>query len=190
MKRRKFLRNSIAFSVLSLGGISAFQFYQQSLLKEPTENDYSYQFLNQQDRILLEVLIPVFVANMEPSEKSSIESVLHNIDNAIIHLSVITRSELRELFDLLNSAFGRTVFASVWLNWQSASSQSVSLFLTEWRNSQLDLLEIAYKGLHKIIIGSYFAEENTWQNIGYSGPPIVAAAYPLNIISAAEKVED
>jgi len=174
MNRRKFIRNMISTSILSLGGVSAYQYYQQTLLTPAQNNDFNYQFLNEQDRILIEVLIPVFIADMPFQKPIQSALVANNIDSAITLLPERIQEELRELFNLLGSAFGRLVFANVWLNWQSASLQTIDKFLVDWRESSFDLLQIAYKGLHKIIIGSIYSEESTWSAIGYSGPPLLA----------------
>jgi hypothetical protein len=174
MKRRSFLRNVISASVLSLGGVSAFQYYQQSQLKPVEEDDFSYEFLTEQDRILLEVLIPVFVSGLSLNKQVPLTTVTQNIEAAIVRLPRRTQVELRELFELLASIFGRLMLANVWLNWQSASPESIDKFLGDWRDSSIDLLQTAYKGLHKLIIGSVYAESNIWQQIGYSGPPVIS----------------
>ncbi len=181
MKRRFFVKKTLATSVFALGGVSAFQFYQQSLLSYPesdisSSEPFDYQFLNSDDRLVLAVLIPVMVSNLsnqsaQTQSSPSIDIINQNIDQAIAQLALRTQKELRDLFDLLNSAFGRVVLAQVWLNWQSAGPQKVDQFLTEWRESSLELLQIAYKGLHKLIIGSAYAEDFLWPAIGYPGPP-------------------
>ncbi|MDQ7050231.1 MAG: hypothetical protein Q9M92_12125 [Enterobacterales bacterium] len=181
MKRRSFVKNTLATSVFALGGVSAFQFYQQSLLSYPKSDNssaerFNYQFLNADDRLVLTVLIPVMVSNLSnlaetAQSNSNIDLINQNIDQAIAQLALRTQKELRDLFDLLDSAFGRVVLAQVWLNWQSAGSKKVDQFFTEWRDSSLELLQIAYKGLHKLIIGSAYAEDFLWPAIGYPGPP-------------------
>jgi len=171
MKRRSFLKNTISASVISLGGITAFQFYQQSQLEMPDVRGKTFTFLTEPDLIVLQVLVPVFVTGLALNKNSTVNVILENIDQAIIRLPIRTQTELRELFDLLGSALGRVMLANVWLNWQKASSESVAKFLTEWRNSRMDLLKIAYKGLHKLIIGSVYSEAHNWSQLGYSGPP-------------------
>jgi len=173
MKRRSFLSNVVSVSVLSLGGVAAFQYYQQSQLVDVQEDDFDYQFLTEQDRILLEVLIPVFVSGLKLSDRVPVNRVTQNIESAIVRLPRRTQLELRELFDLLASVFGRLMLANIWLNWQSASASSLDQFLSNWRDSSIDLLNIAYKGLHKLIVGSVYAEPDVWSEIGYAGPPII-----------------
>jgi len=177
MKRRTFIRNMISTTVLTIGGVTAFQYYQQSQLKSAKASSFDYQFLSEHDRILLGVLVPVFVSVNSFDKPVPLNPVLKNIDAAVIRLSLTTQKELRELFDLLGSGLGRLMLANVWLNWQAASSESVDLFLTDWRESSLELLQIAYKGLQKLIIGSVYSEENAWSNLGYSGPPSIDTSW-------------
>jgi len=176
MNRRKFIRNIVSTSILSLGGISAYQYYQQTQLVPPKKDDFNYKFLTENDRVLLEVITPVFLSGMSYQQSVKLNIIFQNIDSAIIRLSMQTQEELRDLFNLLASAFGRLTLANIWLNWQSASSESVDLFLTEWRDSHLDLLQTAYRGLHKLIIGSVYSEEHSWSTIGYAGSPKIKFA--------------
>ena len=173
MKRRRFLKNTISTTLLSLGGVSAFQFYQQSKLMLPQDEQFEYRFLTQEDRLLLEIIVPIFVTGLNLSKNAALSTIIHNIDSTIVRISIKSQSELRELFDLLGTGFGRLMIANVWLNWQSASSDSLQEFISGWRNSRLELLKIAYRGLHKLIIGSVYAEASQWQEIGYPGPPSI-----------------
>jgi len=183
MKRRSFLKNTISTTLLSLGGVAAFQFYQQSKLIPPQDDKFEYRFLTQDDRLLLEIIVPIFVAGLDLSKHTDLATIIQNIESTILRISIKSQSELRELLDLLATGFGRLMFANVWLNWQSASSDSLQGFILDWRDSRLELLKIAYRGLHKIIIGSVYAEANHWHKIGYSGPPeigIIGQAGVLN----------
>jgi len=101
----------------------------------------------------------------------NLERSITNIDSAIIRLPKRTQTELRELFDLLGSGVGRLVMTGVWLNWQKTNDKQVLEFMSDWRESSLTLLQQAYVGLHKMIIGSVYAEQAHWKSIGYPGPP-------------------
>ena len=171
MKRRSFLKSTISTTLLGLGGVSAFQFYQQSQLMPPYNDNFEYRFLTQDDQILLEIIVPVFVSGLGLSRGAPLSAIVQNIESTIVRLSIKSQTELRELLDLLATGFGRLIFANVWLNWQSASSDSVEQFISDWRENRLELLKIAYRGLHKLIVGSVYAEPSNWQDIGYAGPP-------------------
>jgi len=173
MNRRQFIQSSVSTTLLVLGGVSAFQFYQQSQIVHNEKVDYV--FLNSDDDILLDILIPIYLfGSKEVKVDISLQEIKNNVDGSISLLSLSTQKELRELLDLLGSGFGRTVVAGVWLNWQSASENSITEFVSGWRESSIELLQIGYKGLHKIIVGSAYAEEDLWQSIGYPGPPQIS----------------
>jgi len=173
MNRRKFIQSSVSTTLLALGGVSAFQFYQQSQLVHNEKVDYV--FLNSDDDLLLDILVPIYLVGKKELEFDiSLQQIKNNIDGTISLLSLATQKELRELLDLLASGFGRTAIAGVWLNWQSASGNSITQFVSNWRESSIELLQIGYKGLHKIILGSAYAEENLWNAIGYPGPPQIS----------------
>ena len=83
MNRRHFLRTVISLSVLSLGGVAAFQYHQQNKLEPPQADDFEYSFLTEQDRILLEVFVPVFVASLKREKLIFVQTVIQNIEAAI-----------------------------------------------------------------------------------------------------------
>ncbi len=182
MNRRQFIQSSISTTLFALGGVSAFQFYQQSQIIHNEKMDYV--FLNSDDDILLELLVPIYLFGSKDLlglKKNqidiSLQEIKNNVDGTISLLSHTTQKELRELLDLLASGFGRLVVAGVWLNWQSASEKSVIEFVSDWRESTIELLQIGYKGIHKIILGSAYAEEHLWKTIDYPGPPQISATY-------------
>ena len=166
MKRRHFIRNSLALVSLSLAGVGGFQAYQQYSLDY--QQVVATEFLNEDDKLVLSVLIPVFSQGL--SSQPSIEQTIVNIDQAILRLPLFTQDELRELFNLLSNGFGRMALAGVWLNWQKAQTSDIEDFLQSWRNHSLALLQQAYIGLHKLILGSIYSESEHWQSINYPGP--------------------
>lgn len=174
MNRRTLLKNSLGITLLSLGGVSAYQVYRQSLDKRTVETEDQLLFLSSHDVIVLQALVPVMLSTRLIESKISVARIIGNMDSAIVRLPLPTQAELRELFDLLGHLLGRLLVANIWLNWSSADKQSIDSFLSDWRNSHLNLLQIAYKGLHKLIIASYYAQPASWRAIGYSGPPAIS----------------
>ena len=167
MNRRFFLKSIVGTSITLLGGVTAFQWYQQNSLD--FDKNIATTFLTQDDQLLISILIPVMLGDL--SATPDIDTSIVNIDQAIIRLPFRTQAELRELFDLLGSSIGRMMLAGVWLNWQKAAPEQISAFLTDWRESNLSLLQQAYNGLHQLMISSVYAEPEHWQAIGYPGPP-------------------
>ncbi|MCW8879729.1 MAG: hypothetical protein OQK51_21935 [Kangiellaceae bacterium] len=166
MNRRDFIKSSLGGITLLFGGVAGYQLYLESQ-ERPFEKTKAI-FLTEADQLVLSVLIPVILNGA--TDKIDLIKCLENIDGAIIRLPQKTQQELRQLFDLLGSVFGRLVIAGVWQNWQTATSNSLNEFLESWRNSSLDLLQQAYLGLHKLIIGSFYSEQSSWAAIGYPGP--------------------
>ncbi|NQY33510.1 MAG: hypothetical protein HRT37_00800 [Alteromonadaceae bacterium] len=167
MNRRFFLKSVIGTSITLLGGITAFQWYQNNSLEYP--ENLPTKFLNQDDQLLITILVPVMLGDL--LHTPDLDTSIVNIDETIIRLPLRTQAELRELFDLLGSSIGRLVLAGVWLNWQQAGAKQISAFLTDWRESNLSLLQQAYTGLHQLMISSVYAEPKHWEAIGYPGPP-------------------
>ncbi|TQV88953.1 hypothetical protein [Aliikangiella coralliicola] len=170
MKRRQFFKSLMGTSVLMLGGVSAFQWYQQSSIEY--SNHVKTEFLTADDQVVLSVLIPIIAGDLP--QAPNIETTILNVDEAILQLPLRTQAELRELFDLLSTGVSRLLLAGVWLNWQKAGSQHVIDFLDDWREHSLSLLQQAYIGLRLLVVGSIYAEPDHWAAIGYPGP------YPIN----------
>jgi hypothetical protein len=47
----------------------------------------------------------------------------------------------------------------------------VAGFLAAWRSSRLALLQSAYAALHDLSFGAWYAQPESWTDIGYPGPP-------------------
>ena len=167
MKRRLFVKSVVAGSVALLGGVSAFQYYQQSSLEYP--ENLTAEHLTADDILILSVLIPVIVGDMKTPP--DIAQTIDNIDQAFARSPKRTQNEIRELFDLLGSVFGRFILGGMWLNWQKSDQAQVSAFLSDWREHHLSLIQEAYIGLRLLITGSVYSEPVHWDAIGYPGPP-------------------
>lgn len=167
MQRRQFVKLAVSATTLALGGVAAYQYFQQQQL------DYSglsaKAFLTEDDQVVLTALIPALVTPIKTIP--SLMVIIENIDQAIARLVLQTQQELRELFDLLASAIGRLVFAGVWRNWQASRGADIASLFSDWREHHLSVLQQAYVGLHQLIYGAIYAETDTWPDIGYPGPP-------------------
>jgi len=150
-----------------MGGIAALQWFEQSKLDYAGLSDKL--FLKRDDQIVLSVFIPVIAAGMP--HRPAIEVIMNNIDQAALLLSQKSQEELRQLLSLLGTGLGRLMMSGLWQNWQQTSRQSVDKTLGDWREHHLQLMQVAYVGLHQIVIGGVYAEANSWQAIGYPGPP-------------------
>ncbi len=169
VSRRKFLKSSlIAGGVISTGLV----FYSQIPADEISDKlaTMDLEFFNEDDQIVLMAIVPVILAGTDANAEM-VARVIDNMDKGILHLSLKTQKELRELFDLLANKLARAVVVGIWSSWSTATAEDIVKFLISWQNSSLDLLQIGYQGLKQLTLGSYYSELESWPRIGYAGPP-------------------
>ena len=126
---------------------------------------------------ILTALVPVMLAGALPAQselarKQTAETVA-GVDRAIAGLGLAAQKEIGELFDLLAFPPTRVLAAGLWSSWEDATPQALHGFLESWRNSRFDLLKSGYAALHDLILGAWYARPDTWEAIGYPGPPKV-----------------
>lgn len=90
--------------------------------------------------------------------------------DAIAGLPLATQKEIQDLFGLLTLAPTRRFLAGVPVQWSEAAKEDVAAFLESWRVHRIGMLQSAYHALHDLIIGGWYADESTWESIGYPGP--------------------
>jgi len=123
---------------------------------------------------VLAAIIPVILAGALPAgpgAASAREAALAGALQAIAGLPPAARKELDQLFALLAFPPTRCAVAGVWSAWPDASAESVSAFLSSWRDSRLALFRSAYDALHQIVYGAWYGNPRSWAAIGYAGPP-------------------
>ena len=54
---------------------------------------------------------------------------------------------------------------------QADQQTEIENFLNKWRYSSLGLLNLGYNGINQLITAAWFGQKETWQQIGYPGPP-------------------
>ena len=127
---------------------------------------------------ILSALIPVVLAGALPANTSEaapqIVRTISGIEKTIAGLSLSAQKEIGELFDLLAFAPTRILAAGLWSTWAEANPEALVAFLESWRHSRFDLLKSGYSALHDIIFGAWYAHPDSWESIGYPGPPEVS----------------
>ncbi|MCB0323914.1 MAG: hypothetical protein KDD69_10085 [Bdellovibrionales bacterium] len=175
ISRRHFLKYGAGGLLLVVGGGAAYQALQHDWILEVEHDSHSFLFLTLDDRFVLFSLVPVLLTGKRKDHSGlapeEINQVLHNMDATIARLPDRTRAELRKLFDLMGGAFGRVCVAGLWTSWSSASAEEIGSVLIRWQSSVLELLNVAYYGLHSLVVTSHYCEADSWTRIGYSGPP-------------------
>ena len=157
--RREFLKTGLAGGLLL--NIAA--------CARPGENGGRTQVLN--------ALIPVILAGaLSPQPEAAVRQInrtLSGVETAINGLSLAAQEEIGELFDLLAFPLTRMLAAGLWSPWEEATPSSLNAFLDSWRHSHFDLLKSGYAALHDLILGTWYAQPESWAAIGYPGPPLL-----------------
>jgi hypothetical protein len=97
--------------------------------------------------------------------------VVDGVRQAVAALSPAAQRDIGELFMLLNIAPARGALTGIWGPWSEASATDITAFLERWRHSRLALLQAGYHALHDLILAAWYAEPESWADIGYPGPP-------------------
>lgn len=97
--------------------------------------------------------------------------VVDGVRQAVSALSPAAQRDIGELFMLLNIGPARGALTGIWGPWSEASAADITGFLERWRHSRLALLQAGYHALHDLILAAWYAEPESWADIGYPGPP-------------------
>lgn len=152
---------------------------QHQLDADTTGPGYKYRFLSEDDLVLLSAIIPIIVRDQPSTRTAEFDADaeqkrLLDIDTAIYYFSDANKSEVRQLFDLLNFAPTRGLLGGVWSSWDNASDADIEEFLDDWRYSSMSLLNKAYAAIIKIISTSWYIQQENWHLSGYPGLPELA----------------
>ena len=118
------------------------------------------------------LVVGILVAYLvKTGQRELLPKIWIGVGVAIAGLSAAAQQELSELFTLLGFAPARVLLAGLWPSWEAASVDEVAAFLQGWRTSRLGLLRSAYAALHDLVLGAWYGTPDTWEAIGYPGPP-------------------
>jgi hypothetical protein len=163
MNRRQFIQTGLAGSLLlSFAGWL---------------NAAGTRSLTVAEREMLAAVVAAFLDGALPTEgaarKKRVALTVDGIARAVSGLSSATQKEVGDLFGLLTLAPGRLLVAGLGRAWAEASVAEVTDFLQSWRSSRLGLLQSGYAALHDLTFGAWYARPDSWEAIGYPGPPEV-----------------
>lgn len=133
--------------------------------------------LKADEREMLAAIVGVLLAGALPADdaarRQAVARTVDGIATAVAGLSLATQKEVGELFGLLVLAPARYLLAGVAAPWREATPGEIADFLESWRKSRLGLLQSGYLALHDLIFGAWYARPESWDAIGYPGPPEV-----------------
>lgn len=121
-------------------------------------------------RTVLTAIIPVILASAVRPGTQDVKAAVERTHTAILGLPLATQKEIHDLFALLILGPTRRFLAGVPDDWMHAKQEDVAAFLQSWRLHRIGMLQAAYHALHDLITGPWYADESTWQAIGYPGP--------------------
>ncbi len=173
--RRQFLKVGIA-GALALGAVRV-AYGPFNGRDVPLPDGYPFLFLSPTDRAILTAIAPVILDGGLPSH--AVEDVVRGVDVAIAGLPPQVQGEVAQLFALLGLPVTRRLVAGVWSNWQEARPEDVAAFLQRWRFSSIAMLRSAYQALHRLVAAAWYGNPESWQAIGYPGPPPLATPRPV-----------
>ena len=164
--RRQFIKTGFAGSVLlALSG----SFNRPFAAVPRGLSDGEREMLAAIAAVLLDGALP----NDAAARQRLVARTVDGIARAVAGLSLATQKEVGELFGLLVLAPGRLLLAGVGSPWREAAAADIAGFLGAWRNSRFGLLQSGYAALHDLTFGAWYAQPDSWEAIGYPGPPEV-----------------
>lgn len=131
------------------------------------------------DRIaeILGAIAPVLLAGAWPADpaqrSTALADVTVGVKEVIAAFPPAVRSEVNDLFRLLDIRIVRRLLTGVSTSWRDADPADVKAFVERWRWSRIALLQTGYFTLHDLVSGAWYANESAWPLLGYPGPPNV-----------------
>lgn len=169
MDRRGFLKLSVgSAALLSTGALTA----SLAGCSSGAPPAAGYGWLRQLDIELLTALAPAALGATLPVQGRAehISGILKGIDGLCLVLSVPNQKPLRQLLDLLNAGLTRRLAAGVGKPWRKVSADEAAVFLSRWRDSSIGLFNAGYRGLSKLIVGTWLGMDAGLAATGYPGP--------------------
>lgn len=133
--------------------------------------------LQPKEREIVAALVPVMLSGTGANgalHAAAVGRTVSGVEQTIAGLSASAQDEVRDLFALLSWAPARIVLTGLASDWREAGNAEVAAFLERWRFSRLALLRSAYAALHDLVLGAWYGAPDSWEAIGYPGPPEVA----------------
>ena len=161
--RRTFLKTGLAGTIIlaTAGGV-----YRATAGRAPPGKFV----LDDEGKAALGAIAGVVLQGALPADPRAIDMAIERAQNAIAGLPLAIQKEIQDLFGLLVFAPTRRYVAGIPVRWADATQDDVTVFLQSWRTHRFGMLQSAYHALHDLIIGGWYADESTWESIGYPGP--------------------
>ncbi|OWY40457.1 hypothetical protein CEK28_02705 [Xenophilus sp. AP218F] len=168
--RRQFIKTGL------LGGaaLAAAAYFAVPEAEQPARDGAVRQRLRAGDAAIVAALAPALLG----LPAASLAPVVDRVDRTIAALPPAAQQEIKQLFDLLASRWGRRYVAGVRSPWAKASPEELERFLAGWRDSRFSLLRGGYQGLQQLISTAWYGYPGSWAGIGYRQPDKVMEMLP------------
>jgi hypothetical protein len=123
-------------------------------------------------RAMFAAITPVILAGSLDEGSGPVERLVDGVERAVAGLSAAAQAELGDLFGLLGFYPARKLLTGIG-DWRLATRAEVEGFLSGWRLHRVALMQGAYAALHDLVLGAWYAQPDSWEAIGYPGPPEV-----------------
>jgi hypothetical protein len=123
-------------------------------------------------RAVLEGIIPDPTASMQ-AHHAALRAHLDRLEATIAGMPAVTQAEIAELSSLLLHPAGRYVLTGLGADWTAADTPALRAALQGLRESRLALRQQIFHALRDLTNGAYFADQASWDFIGYPGPLVV-----------------
>ena len=108
---------------------------------------------------------------VEPtSRQRALAGHLERMNTVLRNLPEPTQRQIGDLLALLATSPGRFALAGLDTAWAHASEAQLQGALQSMRTSRLALRQQAYHALRDLTHAAYFADKDTWAQLGYPGP--------------------
>ncbi|NMH65338.1 TAT leader-containing periplasmic protein [Shewanella salipaludis] len=135
---------------------------------------------DQDHRVLLSVLLPVFLDGALPEVEGPRLQALNRTQEAIAASMAVLPShqqqELQHLFGLLEAQLGLLLLTGSLTPLMLRSPSELIQMLERWRTSYVDLLVTAYQGLRELVMASFYACPEHWARLHYAKPRLFDGA--------------
>lgn len=166
-------RRTLLKALLATGAVTTTTFF---LLKDDDVEinlvtGYDYDNLSPEQALVLSTFLLAILDGLPIHEEQELLSCLVTVDQTLNLIPVDQKAEFMDLLGLLTNSLSRLVLARGWVNWSDVETEEVDAILNDWSTSSLVLLNAAYDGMKKLLIASWYGNEEHWEAIGYPGPP-------------------
>ena len=171
MNRRQFLKTGVVGGAVLATGAAWMSW------RDHDSSNTAGVVQQQQRRIdrIIGAIAPVILAGALPADAAArsqtLQRVSEDVSHVIAHFTPPVRSEVHELFALLDIGVARRLLTGITSDWPHADPADVTAFLERWHRSYFATLQSGYHALHDLVLGAFYASPATWTSIGYAGPP-------------------